>query len=386
MPSEIDNGLTKASNVNKTEFELNSHIDSTVLLYHQEHPAPLSSDATVLHYSPPAGEQTGGAPGVHTVILDQTCLYAQGGGQPCDQGTIKHPSWVLHVTSIKSENINNSLVVKHMGTLEPNQESEQELQKAVKLRGLNLHMPTSSYFKFVPPVPGQVVWLQADDQRRSLHCKFHSSGHIIDAIVECLELPWVPLKACHFPSSASVEYRIIKEEEEEKDEMGDAKIRQCQLSKEHLNDMQEMKKTLQGGVDLLISRDTPIRQRLITDQAQLPKSIKGTLNMDTLNQISDSHPFRLIDVHIHRKPIEKESEELSEQSKRALQISSSPCGGTHCQSTGECRGLIIEKVSLSSKDKNIIRVSYTVVENAKRPEDVRAEETDVVMQSPLHQQ
>lgn len=107
------------------------------------------------------------------VILDQTILYPQGGGQPFDQGVIESATGTLWVDSVRF----SDGIVKHFGTFEKG--------------SLNM---------------GETVNCRVNAQRRALHSRVHSAGHVIDMAVAAMRLPWKPAKAFHFPEGPYVEY------------------------------------------------------------------------------------------------------------------------------------------------------------------------------------
>jgi Ser-tRNA(Ala) deacylase AlaX len=105
------------------------------------------------------------------VILDRTVFVPQGGGQPADNGSIGN-AVVTHVEAAKDAS--NAII-----------------HTVSRLDGL---------------AEGGEVDIRIDVQRRQLHSRLHSSGHLIAAIVEEL-LP--SARACgghHWPGEARVEF------------------------------------------------------------------------------------------------------------------------------------------------------------------------------------
>lgn len=88
------------------------------------------------------GSQTG-------IILDQTIFYAQGGGQPADQGIIKGPTGELKVSHVS---YNNGQLL-HLG----------ELTGEIKI--------------------GDQVQLKLDWDLRYQHMQWHTAGHLLDEAV-----------------------------------------------------------------------------------------------------------------------------------------------------------------------------------------------------------
>lgn len=108
-----------------------------------------------------------------TVILDQTVLYPQGGGQPYDIGTISCGDAVFEVNEVRYADGE----VYHVGTF------------------------TLGRFNI-----GDMVTCEVDIVRRKINTRLHSIGHLIDMAVKELLRPWVPTKGYHFPEGAYIEY------------------------------------------------------------------------------------------------------------------------------------------------------------------------------------
>lgn len=111
--------------------------------------------------------------GKAVALLDSSALYPQGGGQPCDQGVIESSSGKFLVEEVRFVDG----AVKHIGRFE---------------RGM---------FSV-----GDAVSCRVDPERRKLHARIHSAGHLIDKAVAELELPWTPGKGYHFPDGPYDEY------------------------------------------------------------------------------------------------------------------------------------------------------------------------------------
>ncbi len=107
------------------------------------------------------------------VVLDQTVFYPQGGGQPCDQGTITGKNSVFIVTDVRL------------------------------LDGIARHKGT---FNGQPFDVGEPVTCQIDQVRRILDSRIHSAGHVIDKALFELGYTWAPGKSYHFPNGPYVEY------------------------------------------------------------------------------------------------------------------------------------------------------------------------------------
>lgn len=108
------------------------------------------------------------------VVLDQTIFYPQGGGQPYDKGVMRSSSGKFLVEEVRFVDG----VVKHIGT-----------------------------FEGAPFGKNEVVECAVDRERRALHSRLHSAGHVVDMAVAALGLDWIPGKGYHFPDGPYVEYR-----------------------------------------------------------------------------------------------------------------------------------------------------------------------------------
>ena len=106
------------------------------------------------------------------IVLDQTIFYPQGGGQPYDLGTITGQGGSFRVDEVRFD----SGIVYHIGQL------------------------TGTL------TAGETVACAVDADRRRLHCRLHSAGHVVDMAVLALNLNWVPGKGYHFPNGPYVEY------------------------------------------------------------------------------------------------------------------------------------------------------------------------------------
>lgn len=108
------------------------------------------------------------------VELDQTIFYPQGGGQPCDQGTISGSTAQMLVESVKKEGdavVHKGKMLNGSFTVEEN------------------------------------VLLAIDKQRRNFHSRLQTAGHVIDACLFALGITGlVPSKGYHFPDGPFDEY------------------------------------------------------------------------------------------------------------------------------------------------------------------------------------
>lgn len=109
----------------------------------------LQERATVLSVTPLED-------GTTDIALDRTVFYPQGGGQPCDHGSIATPTGTLAVERVS---LDPDGVIHHIGALTGSMEV------------------------------GQSAELAVDRERRVLSARNHTAGHLIDTAVYVLGLP-----------------------------------------------------------------------------------------------------------------------------------------------------------------------------------------------------
>ena len=109
-----------------------------------------------------------------TVVLDQTCFYARGGGQDWDTGTIKQADSTFNVHEVR---LDETGTVHHIGT-----------------------------FSGQPFDAGASVDCAVDTDRRLLNTRLHSAAHVLDMAVDAIGLDWVATKGQHYPDLSAIEY------------------------------------------------------------------------------------------------------------------------------------------------------------------------------------
>ncbi|XP_024373387.1 uncharacterized protein [Physcomitrium patens] len=117
------------------------------------------------------------------VVLDQTILHPQGGGQPFDTGSIEAVDGTIKfcVTDVRTK----SGVVYHYGNYHEN--------RVMEATGFE---------------PGHEVKISVDGARRTLNSRLHSAGHLLDACMSNIGLGSLePGKGYHFPDGPFVEYK-----------------------------------------------------------------------------------------------------------------------------------------------------------------------------------
>jgi alanyl-tRNA synthetase len=111
------------------------------------------------------------------ITMDKTVFHPQGGGQPADQGVIVGASFSLkvrHVTQIDQ-------MIRHY----IDQDATQWIGAEVKC--------------------------MVDKDRRLLHARLHTGGHLISNIVERQYPQWKAVKGHHFPGESYVEFNASAE-------------------------------------------------------------------------------------------------------------------------------------------------------------------------------
>jgi Ser-tRNA(Ala) deacylase AlaX len=235
-------------------------------LLYLEQVSLLEFDATVENITEENGK--------HAVVLDKTAFYPQGGGQPYDQGVIESPNGKFLVEEVRWENG----TVRHIGTFEKGD------------------------FK-----KGEAVHGVINKERRELHSRIHSAGHVVDRAVSELALPWTPGKGYHFPQGPYVEY-VGSLPETGRD---------------------ELKKRLEEECNKFVSAGCPRNIRFVE------KSGLGQFCRFVPDNIPEGKPTRLVcfwDFCV-------------------------PCGGTHVADVSDIKSMSIRKLK---QEGGTVRVGYDV--------------------------
>ena len=153
------------------------------------------------------------------VILDQTIFYPQGGGQPCDIGTISTNQARYRVTDVRLDAYGD---VHHIGTFE-----------------------TAQF------LPSDQVDLEIDQDRRIRNAKLHSAGHLLDCAVAQLGLQVNPSKGYHFSDSPYVEYEGV------------------------IENTPEMIQAIQKKIDALIAANIPVIIKELSHEQAQQQNIKA---------------------------------------------------------------------------------------------------------------
>lgn len=104
------------------------------------------------------------------ILLDVTCMHPQGGGQPCDYGTIGNEKFSVSVDKVLMDP--ETFIVSHYGVLQQG--------SLVDIR------------------EGSTVHVTVDSARRSILSQCHSAGHAIDAAIAKCYPSLVATKGYHY--------------------------------------------------------------------------------------------------------------------------------------------------------------------------------------------
>lgn len=212
------------------------------------------------------------------ITMESTIFHPQGGGQPSDVGTIRSSNASFLVSKAMK---GGDGIVHHHGRFE----SEQKFNV------------------------GEPVDQEIDAEKRVLHGKLHSGGHLLDlAMQECgWNLPGV--KGYHFPDGAYVEFAGEIPPEQKEDAIG----------------------LLQEQVDIILSQDNP------TSVTSVEYSELSDCCLEVPSYFSaESGPIRVV---------------------RFGEYLGCACGGTHVSNLSTIGELKIEKIQ---KKKKNIRIKYSV--------------------------
>jgi len=148
----------------------------------------FTADALVVAFEKGEEENTG------SLILDQTCFHAQGGGQPSDEGEIILSGG--HNFTVKMVKTNEKQQLVHSGTSE----------SAALWDSLAAGETAAS--------------LKVDESLRRKYARLHSAGHALDMAIRAVGYGerLVGVKGYHFLDSPNVEY-LLKGEALTKDEL-----------------------------------------------------------------------------------------------------------------------------------------------------------------------
>lgn len=209
------------------------------------------------------------------IYLDQTIFYPQGGGQPYDKGLIENQTATFLVEEVRFVDG----LVKHIGTFEH-----------------------GSFKK------GDHVLCVVNKERRELHSKLHSAGHVVDMAITTLQLNWTPGKGYHFPDGPYVEYA---------GKLGDS-------------DKEKLKTEIQILCNSFINSDRATKL-IFMDKEEMKKVCHHVPDY-----LPEGKPTRVVmygDFGV-------------------------PCGGTHVNQLSDIKQILIRKIK---QDGPNIRVAYEII-------------------------
>ena len=226
----------------------------------------------------------------HAVITDSTIFHVQGGGQPSDTGTMTSD------VAAKAASIFQVKSVRH-----PAQGSQV------------LHLG-----RFIPAGAtgldaGEQVRQHVDAEKRHLHSRLHTAGHILGLAVNALCRdgvlpPLTESKASHYPDSAAVEFGGL-------------------IEGKH-------KDAIQAKTDEFVRSARPVKIHWWSMEELL----------DRCTGVAEG--FGLPEGEIMGRVVEMEG------------LGSYPCGGTHVRDCGQVGTIEVKKISRSKGISS--RVSYRV--------------------------
>lgn len=207
------------------------------------------------------------------VYLDKTIFYPQGGGQPYDTGRMVAGDIEFKVEEVRYENG----LVKHIGVF--------------------------SGGRFMTD---ETVICYVDKERRNLHTRLHSGGHILDMAVSELGYDWTPAKGYHFPDGPYIEYTGDLTEDEER-----------------------LAELINTKIDEILARDIETEIRFVSrdEMASLCRSVPENLPTDK--------PSRVV----------------------LYGVFGVPCGGTHVAKLKDVGSLKVRKVKQKG---DVLRISYEI--------------------------
>jgi len=217
-----------------------------------------------------------------TVILNQTLFHPQGGGQPSDIGLL--------------EFVSDGVVA--------------QFQVTQVTKNPNGEITHKGIFKEGRFNVGDKVVMTVDSDRRVLHARYHSAGHLLDDALSSLSLNWKAGKRNHIPGDAYVFYQIS-------------------------GTPPDLEKT----------------------RADLEAAINGLISSNKSRVEVESVPFNQVQALCGEEPPQFLPKD---QNVRIVRVKGPtgacfPCAGTHVKSIGEIGTVIVHKLKVKS---NRVTVSY----------------------------
>lgn len=270
--------------------------DRTRLVYQEEggglvHVAKTLSIVPVSVLSEPDKFLVKNTPGVeHAVITESTIFHAQGGGQPSEIGIIipggpRNINSMFAVESVRHPTQGSQIL--HFGRFASNSDAS---------------------FK-----AGDNVQQFVDEEKRNLHSRLHTAGHILGLAINALSRegvlpPLTESKASHYPDSAAVEFGGL-------------------IEGKH-------KAAIQAKTDEFVRSAKPVKIHWWSMEDLLEKCT------------GVAEGFALPEGEVMGRVVEMEG------------LGSYPCGGTHVKDCSQVGKIEVKKISRS---KGTSRVSYRVL-------------------------
>lgn len=264
--------------------------DRTKLVYQQDgeqvlHTAKILSILPISELPSPDQALVKGSSEIeHAVITESTIFYVQGGGQPSDTGTMTKANSTFEVQSVRQPAQGSQIL--HLGRFTPG---------------------GGTVFD-----AGEEIEQHVDAEKRNLHSRLHTAGHILGLAINalCREGVLPPLtesKASHYPDSAAVEFVGL-------------------IEGKH-------KDAIQAKTDEFVRSARPVKIHWWSMEELLEKC----------SGVNDG--FELPEGEVMGRVVEMEG------------LGSYPCGGTHVQDCSQVGKIEVKKISRS---KGVSRVSYRV--------------------------
>ena len=151
--------------------------------------------------------------------------------------------------------------------------------------------------------------LKINGERRKLHARLHSGGHIVDMAVNSLGLDWVPGKGYHFPDGPYVEYEGSLPED--------------------LNEREQLRRKLEQKMQQFVSSAVSTEIRFVT------KDEMKDLVRHVPTNLPENKPTRIVlygDFAV-------------------------PCGGTHVANLSDIGSIGVKKIGIKN---GAVKVSYII--------------------------
>jgi Ser-tRNA(Ala) deacylase AlaX len=257
-----------------------------------------------------------------SLVLDQTVMHAQGGGQPTDTGEvvlrpdsnsqfIASPICTLPIDKVLIDRFTG--IARHYGTL-PYVPKDTPNDAATESSAMTM----DDFIANGGIQVGATVQVVIDVERRQILSQCHTAGHVVDSAMVRCGFAMKPSKAYHFLDSPYVEYLGTIPESD----------RTTALQRLQMAFRELVEEDIETKIDLLSKEEAD----------QLCNGETKTFDMDAFSNsyCSDTPPVVRV-VTVAGYPC--------------------PCGGTHVRSTGELRTHQWGITGFKYK-KGVIRVKY----------------------------